>query len=58
MGNPDKSYDEIQREAELVQCSQCQQSFYMTHPHPRQICAICRDEIARERRRYQEQASR
>ena len=41
MGNPEKSYDQIQKEAVLTQCSQCRRLFYMTVR--RDLCVECLD---------------
>ena len=38
-----KSYDQIQREAVLVQCSQCPAWYYATHPKTPELCHLCAD---------------
>lgn len=48
MGDPLRTYDEIQREAQLVTCISCERSYYMTHP--RSICAVCVDKAERQAR--------
>ena len=43
MGHPDKSYDEIQREAVLTACTRCPKWFYVTHPKAEAyVCLACR----------------
>ena len=60
MGNPDKTYDETQREAVLTPCSRCPKWFYCTHPRPNFVCHYCEDEafVQQLRERCQEQETR
>ena len=37
-----RTYDQIQREAKLVQCSQCQCWYYATKPKTPELCVTCR----------------
>lgn len=42
MGDPVRTYDQIQREAVPVICSQCGRKYFATHPKSPELCAICR----------------
>lgn len=46
-----RTYDQIQRDAQLVVCQSCGKAYYMTHPQ--QPCALCRDEAARVQRQQE-----
>ena len=44
MADP-RTYDQIQREAQLVTCIRCGNTYYMTHPKP--ICVRCQEKETR-----------
>ena len=45
MADPTRTYDQQQREAQLITCTKCGNSYYMTVPRP--LCVRCQEQETR-----------